>query len=227
MNLWVLKAIVSLPYVGRWLQQQGRAPSKNNILGWVAQNMMAKVNSEPSVEIVKQPLDLVNPDIPEKSLLAMEWGPGNGFSIQAYLETQKCSHIYAVEISDRFRDCLAEKFPKEIEDGLVSVHSNDARNLDFLKDSEIDVFSALNVLYFLNPLNVYIRELRRVCKPGARVVFGVSDAAKQNSNDSFVNTDWDVCTETLKKAGFEDVRMESSDIGGLAINYISATAGPK
>jgi len=192
---------------------------------------MVKFNSESSVEIIKRlgidDEDANNND--DGSLTVMELGPGNGFSLKELIATNKCKRIYGIEISERFRTLLHGKYSDEIKDGLLSIHENDAKNLDFLEDSTIDALYALNVIYFLDPLDAYLTEIHRICKPGAKVVFGVSDAVKSNDDAVFVNQDWEECVSKMKLSGFfSDVDLsDDMELGMFSFAFISGIVNNK
>eukprot|EP00525_Craspedostauros_australis_P013672 CAMPEP_0198126648 /NCGR_PEP_ID=MMETSP1442-20131203/45351_1 /TAXON_ID= /ORGANISM="Craspedostauros australis, Strain CCMP3328" /LENGTH=209 /DNA_ID=CAMNT_0043786473 /DNA_START=292 /DNA_END=921 /DNA_ORIENTATION=+ len=201
-----------------------RAP-QGGLIGWFAQNLMVKFNSISSIEIINR-LQLDTLGDGDSSLSVVELGPGNGFSMTELIASKKCKTIHGVEISQRFRDLLGDKFKADIDSGLLSIHDNDAKDLSFLEDSSIDAIYALNVIYFLNPLEEYLTELRRVCKPDAKVIFGVCDTVKRNDEVVFVNQDWDVCMDKMKDAGFSNVEIsEEIACGDMNFYFISSLAG--
>jgi SAM-dependent methyltransferase len=203
---WVLVAGLLYEHMGWFrtlLAQNARAPS-NNPMGWLVQRAMAQMNAERSVMIV----DILDP--PPQSSVVVELGPGNGHSLEHLVEKYHPSRVYGVEISERFRATLERKFAKEIhEQGILSIHNQDAKELDFLNDASVDggVY-ALNVIYFLDPLSDYLKEIYRILRPGSKVVFGVNEEAKDfNDGKYFVNTDWEECLRAMEKAGFISVEM--------------------
>jgi len=220
MFVYIAKYIFSIPPLNLWVQDQFRSPSKWNPLGWVAQKAMIDMNSVSSQEIVSL-LELKEND----KITAVELGPGNGISIQALLDTNGCQEIFSIEPSKLFQEILQHKFASNEK---VHIHPNDAKDLNVIQDSTVDVVLALNVIYFLDPLPDYWKELHRICKPGARLVFGVTDAVKANDPSIFVNTDWDVCQQELEKAGFVDVKltkMEKTANPMFEMLWLSCKAG--
>jgi arsenite methyltransferase len=183
------------------IAENARAPKVGHPLGWLTQKLMKKVNADRSVKIV----DTLNP---APGSVLVELGPGNGLSLDHLLTAYPPKRVYGIDISERFRSILHDKFTDEIEDGVLSIHENDAKDLDFLRDASVDAVYALNVLYFLDPLHEYLQEIHRILKPNGKVVFGVSDEARIYSDtDYFVNTDWEKCLEAMRTAGFDSVEM--------------------
>ena len=70
----------------------------------------------------------------------------------------------------------------------------------------MDAVFAFNVVYFLDPLSLYLQEFHRILKPGGSLNFGVKDVAKNMDQAIYVNTDWDKCIEEMKKSGFENAK---------------------
>ena len=52
---------------------------------------------------------------------------------------------------------MASKFREPIDSGTLCIRSEDAASLSFLEDGSVDRILGMNVIYFLNPLDVYLR----------------------------------------------------------------------
>lgn len=206
-----------------WFQklfaENARAPSNNHPMGWLLQKAMAQMNADRSIQVV----DTLHP--PSNSSIVVEIGPGNGFSLEHVLEQYAPSRVYGIEISDRFRNILQDKFHREIQQGILSIHNQDARDLAFIQDNSVDggVY-ALNVIYFLNPLSAYLQEIYRVLQPGAKVVFGVNAEAQAFRDETyFVNVDWEKCLEGMVQAGFRNVEItkpQDTKVGSKLVSLI-------
>ena len=153
-------------------------------------------------------------------------GPGSGYSIVAMLKKEPAK-IYGIEISPYFRDVLASKFSSQIRSGAVEIRADDAIKMTFLRDKSVDCVCGLNVIYFLDPLDAYLKEIKRVLKPGGVVVWGgktskkdtaakKEEAAKRASTSPFKNLDFDVCKKAMEKAGFKKVTITELRLEGFA-----------
>ncbi len=124
-------------------------------LSWVARTLMNYSNAQVSI-------DIVNKMKLKKTDYVLELGVGNGLAIK---EIAKISgiNIIGIEISAEFRrNLLKMKLPKNI-----VILENDAKDLrKEIPDGSIDKLLAINVIYFLKPIEEYILEFKRILKKG-------------------------------------------------------------
>ena len=143
----------------------------------------------------------------------LEVGSGNG---QALIEILKKNpkKIKVIEISPIFRNHLKNKFGKKIE-----VYENDAKNLrGIINNSSIDKILLINVIYFLNPLELYLNELKRILnKDGTIFIAGKFEAVKTFDDNVFQNKKITELLKVLKK--FFKVSYEFVDLGDLNSRY--------
>ena len=85
----------------------------------------------------------------------------------------------------------------------------------FLPSASVDRVFAMNVIYFLEPLDAYLAEIFRCLKPGGLVVLGVKDVAIGQDKSVYVNQDWSECLAAMKRAGFE-AELGSTQLEGMA-----------
>ena len=78
----------------------------------------------------------------------------------------------------------------------------------------MDLIFAHNVIYFLDPLELYLKEAHRILKPGGQVFWGVKDMAKQMDSSVYINTDWKKCLEGMKDVGFTNVEQQKQRLEG-------------
>ena len=173
---------------------QMRAPGPG-IGGWLAQKLMEKGNP-PSIQAGIQRLDLQQSDV------FVELGGGHGVGLRE--ASKSCpQRIVVVEISPAFRDKL-ETVKAELENSsAVEIYGEDAKSMPFLKDNSVDKMFAMNVVYFLDPLDVYLKEIHRVLKPNGQIVFGCKFGAVKEARFPFVNTEPEPIVDHMQKAGFE------------------------
>ena len=124
-------------------------------LAWVARTLMNYSNAQVSIDIVNR-MKL------KKSDHVLELGVGNGLAIKEIAKISR-NNIIGVEISAEFRrNLLKMKLPKNI-----VILENDAKDLsNKVPDGSIDKLLAINVIYFLKPIEEYIFEFKRILKKG-------------------------------------------------------------
>ncbi len=201
--------------MGAALAKQLRSPGGRGCMSWMALKIMASGDGKDSIDAVSQIKNL--PETP----VIVELGPGTGFSLRKIISSFQPSRVYAIEISEAFRKMLTKdkEFAASIESGVLSVHENDAKSLDFIPDDSVDLLFAFNVIYFLDPLDAYLKEMLRILKPGGTVNFCVKNVAKNFDSAVYVNTDWDVCLEKMKEVGFVEVQQAEARLDG-PLEYI-------
>lgn len=147
----------------------------------------------------------------EKTDVFVELGAGEGAGIKAIMDGNKDSipsRIVLVEISDDFRTELMRVVQDDIsanpsDNTDIEIHSDDCKNMPFLKDDSVDKIFGMNVVYFLDPLAVYLKELHRVLKPGGSIVWGCKFKAVPKDSDVFINVEEEAISNLMKEAGFK------------------------
>ena len=174
--------------------------------GFIAKRLMLVGNQKVIEDSVKR-LNIKSED------KILEVGSGNG---QALIEILKKNpkKIKVIEISPIFRNHLKNKFGKKIE-----VYKNDAKNLrGIINNSSIDKILLINVIYFLNPLELYLKELKRILnKDGTIFIAGKFEAIKTFDDNVFQNKKITELLKVLKK--FFKVSYEFVDLGDLNSRY--------
>ena len=174
--------------------------------GFIAKRLMLVGNQKVIEDSVKR-LNIKSED------KILEIGSGNG---QALIEILKKNpkKIKVIEISPIFRNHLKNKFGKKIE-----VYENDAKNLKgIMNNSSIDKILLINVIYFLNPLELYLNELKRILnKDGTIFIAGKFEAVKTFDDNVFQNKKITELLKVLKK--FFKVSYEFVDLGDLNSRY--------
>ena len=137
-----------------WMTENMRSP-KTIGLAWVARTLMNYSNAQVSIDIVNR-MDL------KKNDYVLELGVGNGLAIKEIAKISE-NKIIGIEISAEFRKkLLNKKLPKNI-----VILENDAKDLsNEITDGSIDKLLAINVIYFLKPIEEYILEFKRILKKG-------------------------------------------------------------
>ena len=118
--------------------------------------------------------------------------------------------VVLIEISERFRKEL-HKITEQLQQAneviapRIEVHSEDCISMPFLEDNSVDKIFGMNVVYFLSPLEDYLREIKRVLKPGGKIVFGCKFGSlpKEGTTQEFLNVNRHVICDALEKEGFD------------------------
>jgi SAM-dependent methyltransferase len=200
-----------------------RAPG-NGFKGWLAMKLMQRINQR-SIETGIQRLQLQ----PEDTFV--ELGAGHGVGIRK-AHAAKPNRIVGVEISEAFRSKL-NKVKQDLEKQgtktdeqhqqctLIEIYAQDAKDMSFfLEDNSVDKMFGMNVVYFLDPLGEYLKEIQRVLKPGGVIVFGGKFGAMEDSDirPPFINTKLEPILEAMKAAGFK-VSATFIDLGDKPVSY--------
>jgi SAM-dependent methyltransferase len=180
------------------LAPQMRAPGAG-IGGWVAMKIM-ETGNPPSIIAGIDRLDIQKDDV------VVELGAGHGVGMRQVFQKQPKRYI-GVEISESFRDKL-HLVKQQLEEGdtcttLIDIYGNDAKDMSFLENGAVDKMFAMNVVYFLDPLSVYLTEIHRVLKPNATVVFGCKFGAVKDAPPPFVNTREEDIIKAMDDTGFD------------------------
>ena len=137
-----------------WMTENMRSP-KTIGLAWVARTLMNYSNALVSIDIVNR-MNL------KKTDHVLELGVGNGLAIKEIAKISE-NKIIGIEISAEFRKKLLNK---KLTKNIV-ILENDAKDLsNEIPDGSIDKLLAINVIYFLKPIEEYILEFKRILKKG-------------------------------------------------------------
>ena len=109
---------------------------------------------------------------------------------------------------------LKKKFGNKIE-----LFENDAKNLkDIINNNSIDKILLINVIYFLNPLDLYLKEFKRILnEDGIVFIAGKFEDIKTFNDNVFQNKQIKDLLKVLKK--FFKVSYEFVDLGDLNSRY--------
>ena len=171
-------------------------------LSWVARTLMNYSNAQVSIDIVNR-MKL------KKTDNVLELGVGNGLAIKKIAKISR-NNIIGVEISEEFRrNLLKMKLPKNI-----VILENDAKDLsNRVPDGSIDKLLAINVIYFLKPVEQYILEFKRILKKGGIGYLGCKfESIKNFDIEVAPNRDERAIISQLSNLGF-NVSSEFVDLG--------------
>ena len=189
----------------RVMAENLRSPN-SFFFGFIAKRLML-VSNQKVIEDSVERLNIKSGDT------ILEIGSGNG---QALIEILKKSslQIKVIEISPIFRNLLKKRFGNKIK-----LYENDAKNLKgIINTNSIDKILLINVIYFLNPLNLYLKELKRILnEDGTIFIAGKFEAVETFNDNVFQNKQFVDLLKILKK--FFKVSYEFVDLGNINSRY--------
>lgn len=150
----------------------------------------------------------------------LEIGPGHGVALHEAVAKFKPKRLLAVELSERFRALLTAD-PILNAAGL-ELSADDCCNLPF-GDSEVDKLLAVNVAYFLNPIEKYCKEFFRVLSQGGRLILACKFYALPAS-PTFVIRDQEVVVAALQEAGFKNISEQWIELNPSICSYTAIIA---
>ena len=200
-KLFVARQIHKFLQHTEWMTENMRSP-KTIGLAWVARTLMNYSNAQVSIDIVNR-MKL------KKTDHVLELGVGNGLAIKEIAKISE-NKIIGIEISAEFRKKLLNKqLPKNI-----VILENDAKDLSKeIPDGSIDKLLAINVIYFLKPIEEYILEFKRILKKGGIGYLGCKfDSIKNFDIEVAPNRDEGAIITQLLNLGFS-ASSEFIDLG--------------
>ena len=189
----------------RVMAENLRSPN-SFFFGFISKRLML-VGNQKVIEDSVERLNVKSEDI------ILEIGSGNG---QALIEILKKSplQLKVIEISSIFRNHLKKKFGNKIE-----LFKNDAKNLKgIINNGSIDKILLINVIYFLNPLDLYLKELKRILKKDGTIFIAAKfEAVKTFDDNVFRNKHIKDLLKILKR--FFKVSYKFVDLGDINSKY--------
>lgn len=178
-----------------------RCPSEG-VVGWMARRLMRSANPNSTRYAIRNRMDLKPSDV----LVELGAGEGAGITAVVNLEPRKIpSTVHLIEISDAMRAELERVVAENLPSARprIEIHSEDCREMPYLEDDSVDVIFGMNVVYFLDPLPVYMKEIHRVLKPGGEIIWGCKFDKVPKNSEVFVNVDEKEVTGIMRDAGFQ------------------------
>ena len=107
---------------------------------------------------------------------------------------------------------------------LFELYSEDAKDMrSFLRTSSVDKLLAVNVVYFLDPLEDYMHEIARVLKPGGKALFACKfDQIQWMPSPPFINKEAEAVMAAILDSGLE-ADLQPVDLGDPKFSYSAIT----
>lgn len=101
----------------------------------------------------------------------LELGFGNGNFFRKYFEKEQNIHIWGVDYSEDMVTDAAGRNSELIGKSLLDLRCEDSLYLNF-RDEYFNKIVGINTVYFWNPIDKQVEEIRRVLKKGGKLFIG-------------------------------------------------------
>lgn len=135
----------------------------------------------------------------------LEIGFGNGKHFPQYIQMEPKLTLTGVDYSADMCEAAKAWNSNLIKEGRLNIHCAETSALPF-RNGEFDVIIAHNIIYFLNPPEPHLQEIKRVLKPGGTFLIGYrprhSIEHLEFTRHHFVLYETDELIELIKTTGF-------------------------
>lgn len=207
MFYYVIRWLFHVPYFRSQMELNFRTPQAS-IFGSVVRFLMNKKNRWASEEAV----DLL--DI-KPGEVYLEVGFGSGWALRKVLETEP-SRIIGYELSQSMFDEVSQN--KNLQDERIQLVLGDCSEMSAVRDLVVDSLLIVNVVYFLQPLEVYTKEFYRVLATDGKLIAVLKlDTVSKFDPEIFVNTEEGAIENGFQSAGFNTKFQEMDEKGYVAL----------
>ncbi len=192
--------------ISKFIASQFKQPSGimgRFLMGFVLNKGNAKIN-----QLTVELLDI------QASDRVLDIGFGGGVTLGIMAERIDNGKVYGVDFSEPMVQQAKQKYSALIQSGKLSVLYADVQKLPF--ESEMfDKISTVNTIYFWSEPLIAFREIRRVMKPGAKLIVAIRSANKMKDLP-YTAYNFTVYSPTelhklLEDAGFTGVSIDHRD----------------
>ena len=155
---------------------------------------------------------------PEDRVLEIGFGPGQ--AIEEIVKSTPNSFVAGIDISNVMIEQARRRNAEDIRAGRVFLKQGSESPLPFEDTNFHKVFAVNSMQFWSNP-NAGLQEVRRVLKPGGRIVIVIQPMWAKT--DEEVRSVGEKLELQMKQAGFKQVRLETrqmkpiSAVSGIAI----------
>jgi len=196
---------IDVPGYGGWRQQFARP---TGALGRLAGHLMAFRNKERSWWVLPM-LEIHDKD------RVLEVGFGSGIDIRRVSEIAVHGFVAGIDHSEVMLEQARRRNAAAIQAGQVELQLGFAARLPY-PDGSFDKAFAINVAQFWQDPLAPVQEMRRVLKEGGRIALAVQPRSK-GANERTARDMGKMLAETLKTAGFSQVRLEGKKLKPVSV----------
>jgi ubiquinone/menaquinone biosynthesis C-methylase UbiE len=199
-----------------FIARQSARPS--GLIGRVIAGVMAHETSDLNERAVR----LLGPSPSDRVL---EVGFGHGRTIERLAGVVNNGRVCGIDASELMLNMAVRRNRRAIAEGRVELRKGDCASIPF-DAASFDGALSVHTLYFWSDPAACLREIRRVLRPGARLVLGFlrGDSAQRNSFPTEVYTfhEEPAVSAMLATSDFESIQF--SRIGEASLVLASASA---
>lgn len=155
----------------------------------------------------------------------LDIGFGGGGSFPMMIERTGEGVVSGVDISGDMVSRAQRRWKDEVREGRLDVRESSVESLPW-PDEWFDAVTTINTIYFWTDVDEGLREIRRVLKPGGRLVIGMrSEEALEKlpiARHGFRLYGMDDLMSRLEKSGFGSIRIDHHDRGQPIDNVVVA-----
>lgn len=192
--------------LARFISSQLRQPS-----GWFGRLVIARFFNKYNQRIIGLALDALDLQLNDR---ALDIGFGGGGSLGMMAAKVTAGRVYGVDLSEDMVRGARKRFGRLIRQGRMEVRVGDIARLPY-ENETFDKVCTINTIYFWPDPAGMLTEIRRVLKPGGRLVIGFRSREKMETMQMFLHgfslyAPEDV-SDLLTQARFQDVRVGRYD----------------
>lgn len=188
------------------------------IMGWLIGKLMNKGNDFMN----RFTIGFLDPQPSDRIL---EIGFGNGKYMREIAEKMTDGLMAGVDYSRTMVDQAKKRNRSFIRKGVVDIKLGEVNRIPFDTGAFDKVFTVNTIYFWPNP-DSDIQEIRRILKPGGRLLIAFRSKEKMEKLDltrhGFTLYEPEQVKELARRAGFIDIRLESSEDGTMDVNCLIA-----
>jgi ubiquinone/menaquinone biosynthesis C-methylase UbiE len=195
---------ICMGFIKTYLASQSRRPK--GVIGKLMGKLMNKINAQMNEKTI-QLLGIDEDDY------VLEIGFGNGKYIAEIIEKVKGTHVFGLDFSDAMVKTASKLNKNSIEQGRVQIAQGEVEKIPF-NDRMFDKIFTVNTIYFWSDPILGLQEIKRVLKPGGRLVitFRSKDIMSQRTSDeydfSLYTPEVEEVETLLKETGYSNISIQ-------------------
>jgi arsenite methyltransferase len=162
----------------KFIAAQLRRPS-----GWFGRLVMVRFFDKYNQRIIERALEALDLHSDERVL---DIGFGGGVSLGLLAEKLTSGKVYGVDLSEDMVREARKRFSRLIRQGRMELKTGDIARLPYDNEA-LDKVCTINTIYFWSDPTGMLAEIRRVLKPGGRLVIGFRSREKMEQMQMFLH----------------------------------------